>query len=165
MPVQRTEKKLIGLIVLLFVSVFSCFGIIAYSVFKQQAVNTFTVGYNKIEIEEDFVPPERLQPGIVIKKEVRIVNSGPTACYVRIMAQYTDSLMKRASSIDINTADWGINGDYYYYKLPLKPGEKTSNLFNKITISEQATQAELSAFDILIYAEAKQAEGESTLKW
>lgn len=150
-----------ALVILLFLNG-SCLGLLAYSADRAQAANCFSVGYGEIAIEEAFEPPKKLLPGISIKKEVAILNTGPVPCRVRILAEYTSSRMAALSLVDFDREHWLENGDYFYYKHILQPGEKSVPLFSRIQIRETASQGELEPFDILIYGEAIQ---EDSLLW
>ncbi|MCQ4635335.1 hypothetical protein NE619_01215 [Anaerovorax odorimutans] len=160
--IKNRDKPLIAAMVLLLLLAAGCFGILAYSTYRDQTVNAFTVGYGEIAIEEDFKPPRKLLPGISIKKEVAVANTGPVPCSVRVLAKYTSSKMIKFSSVDFNTEAWTAKGDYFYYNSILQPGEKTIPLFTSIQIQDNVSQAQLEPFDVLIYAEAIQADG---VKW
>ena len=156
----RFKNRRLAVVLMLLLLVNSSFlGLLAYSVYQAQAVNAFTVGYGEIEIEEDFEPPAKMLPGITIRKEVAVVNTGTVPCRVRLLAKYTSSQMAALSVVDFDREHWSETGDYFYYKYVLQPGEKTAPLFSEIKISEAASQSELEPFDILIYGEAIQENG------
>ena len=76
-----------------------------------------------------------------VTKKVHIENTGDVDMYVRIaLDQKIESLSDPAAqlnfehiSLDINTADWTKQGDYYYYKKALKPGQATEPLFTTVS--------------------------------
>ena len=125
---------------------------------KKTKVNEITVGGSNIETVERYEPPKKLEPGISFPKEVSILNHGPSNCFIRIKAVFTDSDMEKLCTIDYNTKDWiyDANDGYYYYKKALKKGEQTEKLFTTVTIKDTAKQDELKDFDILVYAESFQ---------
>lgn len=92
-------------------------------------------GYGS-QLAKDFVP------GRIIAKDPAIENtSSKTDAWVALKISYngkTDSKdeIEKFAQIDWNTNDWTFNSDYTvaYYKTPLKAGEKTATLFNKVKI-------------------------------
>lgn len=164
LPVRKHgERPLFVLVLLLLGMVISTAGIMAYSIWQQGLLNCFSAGYSQIRINEKFEPPEQMVPGVQIRKEVTIENTGPVSCCIRVLAQYTDSSMESYSTLDLNLKDWTKKGEYYYYNHVLEPGEHTAALFHSIQIHEEVRAALLRPFDVLIYAEAKQAD--STALW
>lgn len=134
---------------------------VAYMSDGDTAINHITVGGNRVEIVETFNPPSELLPGISFQKDVKVENVGPSDCYVRIKAVYTDSDMGKYCSVDFNTADYEYNATdgFYYYKQILKSGESTPSLFTTVTLSNEISTAEIKDFDILIYTESYQSAG------
>lgn len=152
---MKLNKKLAGIIAgtLCLITIG---GIAAYLTSTKTLRNTITVGHNEIDIIETFEPPAALIPGTTFRKEVSVKNTGPVACYVRVMVTPNDSmtLIKdgvRISSkyaqepnpntfLDYNDRDWELipseNGitSWFYYKEPLQPGEETTSLFDHITL-------------------------------
>lgn len=158
------KKKILILIPVYLLLFAASFGIAyAYLIGKETKVNEFTVGENTVEVTEDFEPPEELKPGAVIKKDVRITNTGNLPCFVRLRADFSDSKAKEFCEYTIN-ASWtdGQDGWYYYNKL-VYPGETTEPFFDgEIAVKTQKedgnayTLADMIEFDILIYVESCQ---------
>lgn len=134
---------------------------VAYLSDGDSAVNEITVGGNRVEIVEEFEPPAELVPGVSFTKDVKVENVGPSDCYVRIKAVFTDSDMGKYCSVDFNTTDYTYNeaDGYYYYKKILKSGDATPSLFTTVTLSNAITTAEIKDFDILVYTESYQSAG------
>lgn len=148
-------------------------GIVAYLVDTASARNDFVIGGNRIEIEEGFIPPPELKPGISFTKNVKIKNVGPTDCYARVMAVFTTSDMEKYCEVDWNTEDWIYNAEdnYWYYPEAISTGEKTPSLFTKVTIKESydfngdgtigadenVPESLITDFDIIVYAESYQS--------
>lgn len=155
------KKNIAILITILLLLISTCTGIMAYLVAQDEAINTFKIGACNVEIVENFEPPKVLEPGTSFVKEVNVENSGPSECYVRIKAVFTDSFMGDNCTVDWNTEDFVYNSEdgYYYYTEPLSVGESTSNLFNEVSVSEELSANEIKEFDILVYAEAYQSYG------
>lgn len=118
--------------------------------------NAFTIGYVETQIEEDYDPPSKLEPGVSFKKDVKINNTGKNDCYIRVLVEFSDSQMGNLCILDYNTNAWTYNDDdgYWYYNQKLKAGESTESLFTNVKISEDADPADFEDFDILIYHES-----------
>lgn len=164
--------RVIAIISISIVSIILIGGIVASLIDSDKANNTVTVGGNRIEIIEDFSPPEKLEPGVEFKKDVSVKNVGLSDCYVRIKAVFTDSDMEKYCVVDWNTDDfeYNANDNFYYYKKELKQGEITESIFKKVIIKttydsdgdgieENISTDEMKDFDILVYAESYQSRG------
>ena len=159
--INRKKKRILPLVILaaILINGISFSGIYAYRVAKDKEINSFTVGHSKLEIEEDFVPPEELKPGVIIPKDVKLRNTGKGPCVIRVFVDFSNRDMARYAEIDFNTEDWQAGADgYYYYQHPVENGEATASLFTSIRIAEDAPEALLTDFDVPVYAESKNAE-------
>ena len=137
-------------------------GIAAYLTAAAKITNTVTVGYNEIEIVEDFTPPIEMKPGVSFQKEVAVSNTGPVDCFVRVLSLFSRSDMEDLCDVNYNTQDWEYNetDQYWYYKHSLKAGETTEPLFDTVKIHDDASETAIKAFDIIVYAESYQDSGE-----
>lgn len=163
-----SKKKLFLIIAVCLLAASTSFGVTyAYLIANDSVQNEFTVGENKIEVEEEYEPPQKLKPGIVIPKKPRVKNTGNLSCFVRVRADFSDSAAKDfCEELDIDKANWEYDSadGYYYYKKLLKPGESTTNLFTKLEIKTQKangdalTDADMIDFDVLVFAESCQHE-------
>lgn len=167
------KKKLFSILACVLIFSLCLTGVIAYLSDADFARNKFVVGGNKIEIEEGFDPPSKLEPGISFKKDVKIKNTGTSACYVRIMAVFTTSDMEKYCEVDWNTGDWVYNAadNYWYYPTSISTGEETPSLFTKVSIKEHydfngdgviaddelIPESVMQDFDIIVYAESYQS--------
>lgn len=132
----------------------------AYFIASDTAVNTFTVGYESSEIQEEYYPPEEIREGSSFTKNVTVKNTGTVDVYVRIFAEMADSRMEDSLTVDWNTEDWEKADDgYWYYKKVLKSGDSTSPIFTTITAKE-----DIEAFEMIIYEESIQKEGFTSAK-
>lgn len=167
---MKLNKKLAGIIAgaLCLITIG---GIAAYLTSTKTLRNTITVGHNEIDIIETFEPPAALIPGTTFRKEVSVKNTGPVACYVRVMVTPNDIMAiindgVRLSSKyaqedgsgrlpDYNNRDWELveseNGitSWYYYKEPLQPGEETTSLFDHVTLLEEARSVDTGASGVV----------------
>ena len=157
---KLTKKKTIFLAVILSLI---CIGsIAAYMTSAAKIDNILTVGYNDIDIVEKFDPPPELRPGVEFTKTVSVSNTGPVDCYVRVLSLFSNSDMGDHCTIDYNEKDWAYNetDQYWYYKKPLPAGETTTPLFTKIKLDDDINANDIKDFDVMIYAESYQANGE-----
>lgn len=160
-------KRIIIIASCVVVAIVGCLSfnlISAYLTDKDSKVNDLTVGYNTIQVVEDFDSPKELVPGLSFKKDVKIENTGKVDCYVRVKSVFTDDDMIPYCNIDYNTTDWVYNDedDYWYLIKPVAVNDVTSSLFTTVTIDSNADSADIKDFDILIYAESYQSNGYST---
>lgn len=133
-------------------------GIYGYLSARDEKQNTAFIGENTIEPEESFEPPSEIKPGSSFLKEPSLKNTGNTACYVRMFAECSDSRIGKFLSMDFNGQEWTEKqaDGYYYYKLPLEPGETAIPLFTRVTVSDEAEEDALEDFEIIIYGESIQ---------
>lgn len=155
-----SKKRILLIVIACFLMLGASFGITyAYLISDDTEINAFTVGETVIEVEEDYDPPEKLEPGISINKKPWVENTGNLPCFVRMRADFSDSKAEAfCEPLDINTEDWEYNSSdgYYYYNKLLKPGEKTSHLFTQIVIKADSELQDMIDFDVPVYAEARQ---------
>lgn len=158
-------------------------GVAAYYNDADDSFNRMTVGGSNVTIVENFDPPKIIEPGTVITKEVSVTNLGPSECYTRVKAVFTTSDMEKYCTVDWNVYDaetnptgWIYNAEdnFWYYPGELMDGDRTTNLFNTITVAEYydfdgngeideeteaIPQSAIESFDVLVYAESYQSRG------
>lgn len=124
--------------------------------------NRFSVSECKVKIEEDFVVPEKVEPGSSIVKTIRFTNRGKGDCFIRAFVQFDDESCADWATIDFNDKDWPLSSDgYRYYKSPVEDGGVTSPICTKVTISSNATPSQLKSFDVIASCEATPAKSPS----
>lgn len=154
----------------------------AYLIYQESIVNIIQAGGNTISITEEFEPPKKQEIGDnVFKKRVQIENTDETACFIRVFMEFSDSDIKQRAQISPDGRSWYPAGEYgspdfenfpqnwcyisreedpllggfYYYTLPVNPGERTVPLAEQILVSyEQDSQ--IRDFDILVTADSVQ---------
>lgn len=154
----------------------------AYLIYQKSIINTIQAGGNTISITEDFEPPKKQEVGDnIFKKRVQIENMDETACFVRVFMEFSDSGTKKRARISPDGRSWypaveygssdfenfpqnwcylsleedPLLGGFYYYTVPVNPGERTVPLAEQILVSyEQDSQ--IRDFDILVTADSIQ---------
>lgn len=120
--------------------------------------NTFELGNVTTEIEEVFEPTQSVT---TFKKEPVIANTGENDCYVRVRVSMSPEeallIVGDEQVFGGSKANWGYYDGYYYYKTALKPGEKTTPLFNTVTIKNEYIDT-IEGFEVTVYQEAVQAK-------
>ena len=167
---MKKSKKVIIMLIILLVSLTIGTSIYGYFTYKASRENTIILGYNKIELNEEYTPPtnmkEQIEQGneVSYTKEPYVTNTGSVDCYVRVKSEVSDSRVKDYLSIDYNSSedinddskDWYYYDGYYYYKEAITPGDSTEPLFTTVTIASNADNIVLEGFDIYVYAESVQ---------
>lgn len=183
------HKKIIAISVLVCVLLVSVGVTLAYLTDNREKENTVTVGYDSIEILEDFSAPAEQSKETTYKKEIKISNTGNVPCYVRVYVDFSDSKIRNYSSFSIDadkyySADrdkdnpdsyvnhlptgWEFIPDndnntklagYYYYTLPVNSGESTPSLFTYVKTA-YSDESEIQQYDIIVYAESVQTIGQ-----
>lgn len=100
------SQKWFWVSVAIVVSVLLITGLLVYAYFTSLDVkeNTITVADNTVEISEKFEPPlEQTTADNIFKKEVTVKNTGPSACYVRVYADFSNSFIRSRSYISDDT--------------------------------------------------------------
>lgn len=153
---KRDKIKIMALIILLLMAI--SITVYAYFTGRKTVTNSINLGYNDIEVKENYVPPLNITKGISFTKEPYVNNVGNVDCYVRIKSVVSDSRVKEDLDIDYNEEDYVYNekDGYWYYKNIVKPGESTKPLFTTVKIADNADDIVLDGFEIYVYAESVQ---------
>lgn len=127
----------------------------AYLISGDKEVNSFNATKVDMGIEEDYNKPSNPQPGDVISKKPRAVNNSSIDVYVRMRAEVSNADLLEPI---VANSGWTLKSDgFYYYNKVLKPGEKTNNLFESVTIKKNCIKEEIKDLSVQVYAEAVQA--------
>lgn len=155
-------------VIITLVSAILCCGIsfgitYAYLISNDNALNSFTVGENTVEVSEEYSSPEKLQPGVQFVKKPSVKNTGNLPCFVRARADFSDSRAEEfCEELDINTENWEYDDSdgYYYYKGILEVDKTTEPLFTTVKLKTEKddgtpyTNDDMQDFDILVYTES-----------
>lgn len=105
-------------------------------------LNQMTAGYNDSTIEEEFPSPTPAEPGETVAKEVKIRNSGPVPCYIRVSVLISEG---EVTLEGLDTTNWLYEEDgFYYYKKAVEPGESTDSLFTGVKTDAASGNSQLT---------------------
>ena len=164
---------------------------LAYFTDNEQHENLISVQDNRIEIVEEYEPPD---PGEILqyKKAIAVKNTGEIPCYTRVRIAFSDDAVRRITSASPDGAafyemdkypahlppGWvyipedesrkgQLLGGYFYYKTVLPEadgGESGREMTAKLTESFRTvfpSAEEAVPYDIFVYAESVQTIGKN----
>lgn len=152
---------------------------------SNKQVNSVAVGYDSVEIVEDFNPPKKQEEETIYKKSVRVRNNGTVPCYARVYVDFSSSEIRNISSFSLNGTDYysasrdstdssayikhlpdnwqfipeSSLAGYFYYTQPLSPNDISDELFAYVKTSY--TDSNPQQYDIIVYAESVQTIGKN----
>ena len=144
---------------------------LAYFTDTDQKDNVFTVGNVDITLTEPNwdatgkKEAEDMYPGEAVAKDPTVTNVGSNPAFVRIKITWPDTpkVTYRTDYVDGKLGNnWVYNEDdgYYYYSKVLEAGAApTDALFDQIVLSTETTNGYDGEYDIVVTAEAIQAQG------
>ncbi|GGC93668.1 hypothetical protein [Enterococcus wangshanyuanii] len=137
---------------------------------QEEKVNRFQIGNLETKIDEVFTEPTTILPNQAVDKKVDIINTGTLDQFVRVLLQPEISLEKAGVTrllsskigdevlLDVNTAQWRLGEDGYYYYLDiLKPGVSNAakDLFTQVTLKTGlGPEYHEAKFNLLVKVEA-----------
>lgn len=118
-------------------------------------INSFTGEVIETRIEEKF-PEQDVKPGRSLKKDVKIVNEGPSDAFIR--ARVTISPDK-AVTFTGTDSKWVQDGEWYYYTEVVSAPKEADGVKKYYSTTSLMTQVEIPSdlkedFDITVYQEA-----------
>ena len=142
------RKLLIVSVVAICIAILAA-GSLAYFTAEGTAHNVITTGGVEIELKEwadaeKKIPFENMtgvMPGTTVTKIVEVKNTGASDAWVRVKVKKdiklgqeieTDKPQEDLVRLNVDTTDWTLDGDYYYYTKPLKPGETTNPILRSV---------------------------------
>ena len=152
---NRLAALLLSMVLLIVIAIG---GTVAYLVTKDEPVkNTFTPSHVACNVTENF--------NGTVKENVNVQNTGDTEAYIRVKL-VTYRVNGQGQHIGGTAiipsftpgAKWVLHDGYYYYTLPVKPGDKpTYDLIDKMTLEGSYTDADGGKQVIEVMAEAIQS--------
>lgn len=152
---RRLNALLLSMVLLLTVAIG---GTLAYLATNSEPItNTFTPSHVTCKVTENFSNG--------VKSNVNVENTGDTDAYIRVrLVTYRTNadgqhIGGTATIPDFTPGtNWVEYGDYYYYTLPVKPGEKpATDLISSITLNQNYKDADGGNQAIDVMAEAIQS--------
>lgn len=124
---------------------------------SEPVTNTFTAAKSDITIDEDVTGG--------VKSSIQVKNIGTATSYVRakLVMNWVDENGNVVSggslpTVTLNESDWFEQGGIYYYKTPVAPKEKTTNLLQEGSpITERTEKPEGCHLEVTVLAESIQA--------
>ena len=130
----------------------------AYLTGHDEARNQIRLCEHQISIEEEYEPPDTVEPGVLIPKSPVIRNDSITPCQVRVRVAFSSAKAQALCEELVVNPHWNPSGDGLYdYDLPVPPGGSTEPVFSYVQIRSDLTQEEIDEacpFEIYVYAEA-----------
>ena len=158
-PRRGTKRLSTLLLSVILVVTIAVGGTVAYLVTQDKPItNTFTPSHVTCRVDENFDGKT--------KTNVNVTNTGDTEAYIRVKLvtyRVNGANQHIGGTATIPTFDPGANwvkhnDGYYYYTLPVKPGEHpTSDLISSITLDGPYTDADGGKQVIEVMAEAIQS--------
>ena len=154
------------------------YGTAAYFTADGTATNVITAGSISITLDETsvdetgavsvFKDVAGVMPGAEISKIVAVTNTGANSAWVRIGVDKRIDLAQGVTgepdtglvTMDLNTTDWTLGSDgYYYYNTVLQPGATTAPLFTAVTFdTSMGNMYQNSTATIKVNAQATQVK-------
>lgn len=155
---KRKSKTIPIILMVITIMILTAVSAYAYFTARDTKTNNIILGYNKIEVLEEYEPPLRIEKGKSFTKKPYVKNVGDVDCYVRFKSVVSDSRVKEGLEINYDNTDYRYdeNDGYWYYQKAIKPGETTPSLFTEVHIKEDAGDEIQDGFDIYVYAESVQ---------
>ena len=124
-------------------------------------INSIPIGYDSVEIIEEFIPPTKQQAITEYKKKVQVRNNGSVPCFVRVYVEFSDSRISDISSFSSDSQNYytasrdtsnkdayvnhlpdkwvfipdndnGVLAGYFYYTEPIAPESVSSAIFEYV---------------------------------
>lgn len=165
------KRKILCLSVIAIMLAILAAGTIAYFTAEGRARNVITTGSVEIELKEwadenktePFKDLEGVMPNTTVTKIAEIKNIGKSDAWIRVKIQKSIELKYEGNpdtdlvELNLNDTDWITDGEYYYYKNALKPGETTTPIFTSVTFkAAMGNEYQDAKATVDVYAQAVQ---------
>lgn len=113
---MKKINKLIIVLIIVELTTLASTGIYAYYTYQKKLENTIVLGYNEIQVNEIYEPPNKIIKGETsFKKEPTVKNTGNVDCYVRVKYLVSDSRVENGLNIYYNDKNLKYNSEYFNY--------------------------------------------------
>ncbi len=144
--------KLSGVLIGAICLVLSICGAVVYGAWFSEQEDTVAVSsWKQIQEEVDLA-------SIAMNDEAQVINGGSQDMWMRVKIQdagyhlVSDTIAESATEAQLRMGVWTLEDDgYYYYSLPVRPGEQSKSLFQMITGTDGAKDS-----NVRVQAEAIQ---------
>lgn len=165
------KKKILSIALVVAMVAILAAGSFAYFTDNDSKDNVFTVGNVDITLTEDKwcangEEANDVYPGEALPKNPVVHNVGANPCFVRVSVTGLDCLgadnmitYETGYKTGVLGKDWVQYGDYFYYIKPVAAEGETSELFQQIRIPTSVTNGFDGNYDVVVTAEAVQAQG------
>lgn len=142
---MKNKKSILAVLsILVIISTFAIGSLANWFTSSDSVTNNFKLANYEVVTHEKFVP-KNPKKGSDITKEVTVKNTGtlPTYVRVKIVPYWKNGMPLKYNGINTvdlnftNSKEWVKNGDFYYYKKILQPGETSEVLLNGLTVSSK----------------------------
>lgn len=175
---MKTNKKIISLLAIMSILSVMAFSTLAYFTAEDTALNKITTGNVDIELHDETLNEKEelvafpedgftgIMPGDVVSKIVNVENVGDNPVWVRVELDksITDELNFDGIDLNINTEDWTLGDDgWYYYNTIVNPVDVTSDLLTEVTFDKLLGNAYIDAhIEVNVFAQAVQSQNNGT---
>lgn len=167
------KKKIICIAAaLVLIAVLSAGVTLAAFTASKETLNIVTFGNVHIALIDEYTKPQAgVIPGQTVNKVVTAKNTGSNTAYVRLKLtkSWWENDLKREDldpsyiKLNFSNADKWVEGTdrYYYYQLPLKPGETAENLIDSFSLPKDWDMNGYTNLDGHIDARAEAVQSEN----
>lgn len=167
------KKKIICIAAaLVLIAVLSAGVTLAAFTASKETLNIVTFGNVHIALIDEYTKPQAgVMPGQTVNKVVTAKNTGSNTAYVRLKLtkSWWENDLKREDldpsyiALNFSNADKWVEGTdrYYYYQLPLKPGETAENLIDSFSLPKDWDMDGYTNLDGHIDARAEAVQSEN----
>lgn len=175
---MKINKKIVSLLAIISILSVMVFSTLAYFTAEDSALNKITTGNVDIELHDETLNDKEelvafpedgfagIMPGDVVSKVVNVKNTGDNPVWIRVALDKSiiEGLDFDGITLDINTADWTLGEDgWYYYNKLVNPAEVTSNLLTEVSFDKLLGNEYFDAHvEINVSAQAVQSQNNGT---
>jgi len=141
---MKKKRNIVAIIIIILITIIG----VTFAYFQSNVSfeNAFNIGIYKLVTTEVFESPDRWNPGDEVPKRITTKNEGtiPAAVRVKFEEKWLDEdgndITDQATENSVifnyeDTRKWVKEGEYFYYKYILEPGEKTTSFLKSVTLN------------------------------
>lgn len=153
------SKKKIVVILSVLLSLTAIGGTYAYITKVGKSTSSTSIGSNEIQVQNDILNVDFVK-GYQGEGFNAYKNTGKVDCYIRATVSLNDTRLSSFINCTINTDDWVLNEDgYYYYKDIVPVGLETTPLIKTVEVADNGVaDSTLKDIGIIVYTESVQSK-------